>query len=157
MSYFTVLLALHVLGAIVGLGPTFTFGVIGSMMPNAGASAVSLMEAMAKIEKVLVNPVALFLQPVTGVLLIVESARHRSFFQREWLVAAIALYVVILIISYGRTTPGLHRMIAMAKEGKAQTPEFGALAKVQQTLGPVMGMSLLVIIVLMVWKPGDGV
>lgn len=155
MSYITVLILLHIAGAIVGIGPTFTFGVIGSMMPTAGPGSMALMEAMAKIEKVLVNPVAMVVQPVTGVLLIVETNRHKEFFSNEWLVIAIVAYITIMVLSYGVMGPGLHKMIVMAKEGKAQTPEFGALAKVQQRFGPMLGVLTLVIIVMMVWKPGD--
>lgn len=155
MSYLTVLLVLHVAGAIVGIGPTYTFGVVGSMMPTAGAGAVHLMEAMAKIEKVLVNPVALFLQPVTGVLLIIETSRDENFLKREWLWVSIVLYVAILILSYGRMGPGLHKMIRMAKEGNAQTPAFAALAQQQKATGPFLGIMGLIIIVLMVWKPGE--
>lgn len=155
MSYITVLILLHIAGAIIGIGPTFTFGVIGSMMPTAGPGSMALMEALVKIEKVLVTPVALLTQPVTGVLLIVETNRDKEFFSNEWLVIALTAYVIILIVSYGVMTPGLKKMIVMAKEGKAQTPEFGALAKVQQRFGPMLGVLTLVIIVMMVWKPGD--
>ncbi len=155
MTYFTVLLILHIAGAIIGIGPTFTFGVIGSLMPTAGAGAVALMEGMAKIEKVLVNPVALFLQPVTGVLLIIETSRDDGFLQREWLWVSILLYLAILFLSYTKLNPGLHKMIRMAKEGQAQTPEFGALAQVQQKVGPFLGLMAVTIIILMVWKPGE--
>lgn len=155
MSYLEILLTLHVLGAIVGIGPTYTFGVIGALMPTAGPGAIALMEAMAKIEKVLVNPVALFLQPVTGVLLIIETSRDDDFLQREWLWVSIVLYAAILFLSYVKMGPGLHQMIRMAKEGKAQTPEFAALAAVQKKVGPFLGIMGLIIIVLMVWKPGE--
>lgn len=155
MSYITVLLVLHILGAIVGIGPTYAYGVIGSMMPTAGPGAVTLMEVMVKIEKVLVNPVAIFLQPVTGVLLIIETSRDKNFFKSEWLVIAIAVYIVIMILSYGVMGPGLHKMIALAKGGQAQTPEFAELAKTQQKVGPILGVLGIVIVVLMVWKPGD--
>lgn len=155
MSYFTVLLVLHIIGAVVGIGPTYAFGVIGSMLPTAGPGSIALMESMAKIEKVLVNPVAIFLQPVTGVLLIVETSRDKNFFKSEWLLISIVAYIVIMILSYGVMGPGLHKMIGMAKGGQAQTPEFAALAKTQQKVGPILGVLGVLIIVLMVWKPGD--
>jgi uncharacterized membrane protein len=154
MTYLKVLLVLHIGGAIIGIGPTYAFGVIGSMMPTAGPGAITLMEAMKKIDKVLVNPVTIFLQPVTGILLIAKLGLDKTFFENEWLWISILAYIIILGLAHGRMNPGLRKMIALAKEGKAQTPEFAALAKVQQTTGPILGILGILIIILMVWKPG---
>jgi len=45
-------------------------------------------------------------------------------------------------------------LIALGQQGRAQTPDFVRLVRVQQTVGPVSSVIALAIIVLMVWKPG---
>ncbi len=155
--YFTILLVVHVLGAIAGLGPTFTFAVLGPMAGKARpGGGLAILEAMDTIVWKIVTPVALVAQPLTGVLLIFETDRDNNFFQQEWLVVSIVAYAIILYLSYFQSNPALRKMISMAKAGRAGTPEFGALAKRSAVRGPIMTMLLALIIVLMVWKPGDG-
>lgn len=156
-AYRTVLLVLHVLGAIAGIGPTFAFSVLGRMASAGGERTLFAMEAMKAINLKIVTPVAAITQPLTGILLIVETGRHNNFFKHEWLVIAVVLYAIILILNYGPEWKRQNRMIAMIKDGKAGTPEFAKDVKVASALGPVFGVITVTIAILMVWKPLDGV
>lgn len=153
--YFKLLLLIHIAGAIIGFGPTFTFSLLGPMAgQRSGPGGFALMEGMLSIAKRLVIPVASFFQPVTGVLLILEARWSQNFFSHEWLWISILLFAVAFYLAVLVNTPTLEKMISLAKEGKADSPEFGALAKRNKTLGPITTVLLVTIILLMVLKPG---
>lgn len=151
--YFKALLVIHILSAIIGIGPSFAFGVLGPMSQKLGGpGALAIMEGMHAIDRRIVNP-AVVIQPTSGLLLIFES--DRSFFQAEWLWISVVLYAAIMILVYAFNNPAFHKMIALAKEGKAETPESGGYAKRVKALGPIIPLLMVAIIVLMVLKPGD--
>jgi len=153
--YFRILLLIHIAGAIIGFGPAFAFGVLGPLSKKLGGlPALGIMEGILSLQNKLVIPVVAFFQPVSGVLLILEGGWAQNFFSHVWLWVALILYVLMFYLAVFRARPGIAGMIGLAKEGKAETPEFGKLAKSQQTIGPILGVTLLVIIFLMVIKPG---
>jgi uncharacterized membrane protein len=153
-TYQKVLLVVHIGGAIIGIGPTFAFGVLGKMSGEIGPGGVHLLEGMLKVSKVLVTPVALVTQPLSGALLIFESGYDRVFWSQEWLIIAIVLYAGILFVSYVIDNPIIVKVIAMMKAGQAGTPEFEGLVKRTSINGALMGTAATVIIFLMIWKPG---
>ena len=151
--WFTVLLVLHVFGAIAGIGPSFAFSIIGPMAGKEPQNALVYVRLLLKIEKAMVIPTAYLLQPLTGALLIFSRSSIRSnFWREEWLLISIGLYIVILIIS-SVDNKVMHRMVDMMEAGQAESAEFGLLAKRTQALGPVLGTLTTVIAILMIWKP----
>src|SRR6266568_2986573 len=114
--YFTILVILHIAGAIMGIGPSFALGVLGPMAGKADdATKLTLMRAMTAIDSRLVTPVALVTQPVTGVLLIFN---HGFFAARHlWLTIAIVLYAIIIYMSYIVSRPRVRRMISLLEAG----------------------------------------
>ena len=159
-TWFTFLLLIHVSGAIVGLGPTFAFSIIGPAIgkQEQPAGSMALMEIMEKIERGMVLPILLTTQLASGILLIFNRGLNHNFFSshRAWLVAGIGVYIVAMVISMGVNSPALAKMIKMAKAGQAQTPEFGKLVKTSQAFGPILTVLALAIMILMIWKPGGG-
>jgi len=153
--YFRILLLIHVAGAIIGFGPSFTFSILGPMAGKAGPpGGLAIMEAMAAIARRLVVPVALVIQPVTGVLLIFEGGWGNNFFGHPWLWISILLYVISFYISVFVNLPALEKMIALGKEGRGGTPDFVRLVQRTQRIGPALTLMLVVIIFSMIWKPG---
>ncbi|HEV2685199.1 MAG TPA: hypothetical protein VGW79_01040, partial [Actinomycetota bacterium] len=138
-TWFTFLLLIHVSGAIVGLGPSFAFSIIGPAIgkQESPQASMALMEVMEKIERGMVIPILLVVQLTSGILLIFNRSLNHNFFSshRAWLVAGIGVYIVAMAISLGINTPALGKMIKMAKGGQAGTPEFGRLVKTSQTFG----------------------
>jgi len=138
--YFTILVILHIVGAIMGIGPSFALGVLGPMAGKADdATKLTLMRAMTAIDSRLVTPVALVTQPVTGVLLI-----------------AIVLYAIIIYMSYIVSRPRVRRMISLLEAGDGHGEEFTRLEATSKMLGPIFGLLTTAIVILMIWKPGSG-
>ena len=159
-TWFTVLLVVHVFGAIMGLGPTFAFAIIGPAIgkQESPQASLALMEVMEKIERGLVIPILLVIQLGSGILLIFNRGLNHGFFssQKAWLVAGIGIYLAAMVISLFIDVPAMGKLIKMAKGGQAGTPEFAKNVKITQSLGPVLTVLALAIMLLMVWKPGSG-
>jgi hypothetical protein len=154
-AYRTALLVVHVLSAIIGIGATFTFAVIGSVQSRMeGPGALALLEVDEAIQNRLVRPFAVVLLPLTGALMIFARGWRNDFWSHQWLWGAIILYVVAVGLAQSILAPGVRKLIALGKEGRAGTPEFMGLVRIQQRLGPVTSILVVVIVVLMVWKPG---
>jgi uncharacterized membrane protein len=154
MSYMELLLLLHIASAIIGFGATFSFAILGPLAAKTGGpQALGMLKGIVQIEKKLVIP-AIVIQPLTGVLLIFEDGWDNDFFSHYWLWIAIAIYIVAVYIALALQTPTVERMVEMGESGKAETPEFGALGKKAATQGPILTVMLLVVIFLMVIKPG---
>ena len=149
-----ILLLIHVAGAIIGFGPTFTFALLGPMAAKAGPNGgVALMEAMDAIEHKLVLPVAIVVQPLSGLALIFIAGYNVNFFSHYWLWVSLILYAGAFYLAVFGQRTRLSRMIELAKAGPP-TPEFVAIAKTVARTGPIVTVLLVAIIVLMVTKPG---
>src|SRR3982074_2072369 len=124
-----ILLLIHVVGAIVGFGPTFTFAILGPMSAKAGPQGgLALLEAMHAIEHRLTVPVALVIQPLSGLALIFLAGYNVSFFSHYWLWIGILLYAAAFYLAILVQTPLLEKMVHIVKAGPP-TPEFMAAAK----------------------------
>ncbi|MEP7004184.1 MAG: DUF2269 family protein [Chloroflexota bacterium] len=149
-----VLLVIHVFGAVFGFGPSVAYAILG---PAAGKASpqggLAIMEAMVAIEKRLILPWAIALQPLSGLALIFLAGYNVSFFSHYWLWVGILLYAAAFYLAILVQTPLLEKMIHIVKAGPP-TPEFMAAAKRTQQLGPVITVLLASIVILMVAKPG---
>ncbi|MEA2453513.1 MAG: hypothetical protein QOG04_2223 [Actinomycetota bacterium] len=155
MGYFEILLLLHIFGAIIGFGPTYAFAVLGPLSGKLeGPQSLGVLKAMMAIEKKLVFPTATIVQPVTGILLIVESGRDKNFFSNEWLWIALLIYVVIYYLAVFQQNPTVEKIVAMAESGEAGTPKFLELVGKTKKIGPILTIGLTIIVFLMITKPG---
>ena len=161
MSLFTILLFLHILGAIAAFGPSFgafpILGAMGGKEPMHGNFALRVTEAVAKR---VTWPLAL-LQGITGVALVIVG--NVDLTKSLWLDVAIVLYIAALALSYFRQTPTMLKLIEMTSTpppppapGAAPSgppPAMLALVKQAQQGGMILGLLVVVIVFLMVTKP----
>lgn len=157
-TWFAILISVHVLGAVIGLGPTFGFAIMGPMAGKVGPEgSLALLEAMEKIERGMVLPILLTTQLLSGIGLIFNLGFNHGFFsgRHAWLVAGIGVYIVAMTLSLTVQTPAVAKIIRMAKSGQAGTPEFGATVATTQKFGPILTVLAFTIVLLMAWKPGS--
>ncbi len=156
-AWFAALLVIHVLGAIIGIGPAFAFGILGSKAEKAGPEgSVALIDALHTIEKMMLSPTVRVLQWGSGVGLIFNRGLNHEFFSssRAWLTVSIGMYAVLLVMGEVLYAPNTRRLHAAAVAGdQAEVQRQAALAK---KLGPIAPLLTIAIVVLMVWKPGSG-
>jgi hypothetical protein len=150
---FAFLLSVHILAAIIGLGPTFSFAFLGIMSEKQPAAARALQETILLISTRLVIPLVVILG-LSGVLLIANT--HADLAKNPWLGAGIVLYVLVLAASIFYQVPTQKKIVALLTTGGIDQPEVRKLGNGQRIVGISMGLAVVVVAVLMVWKPGAG-
>lgn len=159
---FPYVLFLHVMGAILAFGPTFAYSFIGGMGGKEPQHANFAARVTKRIGHGLVYPLAI-LQGVTGVILILIAGPKVA--SEPWLAVAIILYLVTLTYALTVQRRALDRLIELsgtpppagpppAGAPAGPPPEIAATVRKIQRGGMAMGLSIVVIVFLMVVKPG---
>jgi len=161
---FLVLLFLHIGGAILAFGPSFAMPIIGAAggrEPQHAGFATRLSETIAKQR---ITPLAIWVG-VTGVLLIIVAGRSLG---ELWLSAAILLYVIALTFSFVVATPNSKKLVEATNAGPPPAPPPGApppsgpppliaeLVRKSQRNGMILGLLVVLILLMMVFKPTLG-
>ena len=158
-------LFLHVLGAIIAFGPSFSFPLIGAMgaaeRPHANF-ATRISHAISTKRTV---PVALTM-PVTGIGLIWSAGWDVFSPAARWLLLGILLWLTLFLFAVLVQIPITQRIIDMTSApppeplpGSAPAgppPALMALIQKVQRGGIFMTVTLVVIVFLMVVKPDLG-
>lgn len=162
---YKVVLVLHILCAIVGFGAVFLNALYGQQAKSRkGPEGLAISEANELVSKVgEYFIIAVFLLGIALVLIgdpVIE-------FSQTWVWLSMTVYVIALGISQGLMMPRVRRMIALQRElvgagpppaGAAGPPpqvlEMERLGKQMGVIGPILNLALVVILVLMVFKPG---
>lgn len=161
-GWYNVLLVLHVLSAIVGLGAVMLNGLYaaqGQQRPGPGGRAIS--EANFAVSNIAEK--VIYLIPVFGILLVVSS--HKIFtFGQTWVWMALVLFVIAMGISHGVLIPGHKKINALLLEVEQGPPaasgpppqaaQIEALGKRQAAAGMTLNLFVVAFLVLMIWKPG---
>ena len=149
-------LFLHVLGAIVAVGPSATYGIwIRRTERVEPQAAPHVLRTVRWIDRRLVTP-AFAAQAVTGILLI--RLEHVAFWRAHWLVAGVAIYAAVMAGAIAVVGPLARRRLDLAERGGPNGPDDVRLAyeAVGRRLRPILGVvavATLAIVYLMVAKP----
>jgi hypothetical protein len=160
-------LVLHILCAIVGFGAVLLNGVYGAQArkrPGPGGLAVTeANEAASKVGEYFIYAVF-----VLGMALVGMSDKAWKFDQ-AWLPISVVLYIIGLGVAHGVLIRGQKRMIVLQRElvsapapasgGAAAGPppqvaEMEAISKRLAAAGAFNQLVLVVILFMMVYKPG---
>jgi predicted integral membrane protein DUF2269 len=143
-----ILKLIHIFSAIVAVGSNITYGVWNARIAADRAHASFALKGIQFIDDRIANPAygVLFL---TGLIMVFTA--HWGF--QLWVIGAIVLFVAVAVIGFGVFTPLLRNQIRLADSGDTTSPEFVALARRSRILGPILGILVVLILVLMVFKP----
>lgn len=156
-------LVLHILAVIVGLGSVTLNGVYAmEAKRRQGPEALAISEANAKATKI--AEYVIFTIPLWGFGLIGLSDGVWELSQ-TWLWLSLVLYVIAVGLSQAVLLPIDRKMHALQSElvaapstGAAGPPpqvaQLDALGKRAGAVAGILNLLLIVILVLMVWKPG---
>ena len=151
MLYLT-LKYVHVLLAIIALGYNATYGLIIGRARKAGADGRELKYALRTVkfmDDYVANPCYMLLL-LTGAGMVHVAGYSWAF---KWIHGSMALLVITFVIAIGFYTPTLRKQIAVLDARGPNDPEFLRLSKRGAALGGVMGVLVIVIVGLMVFKP----
>jgi hypothetical protein len=149
------LLFLHVLAAIVAIGPNFAYSTIRTMGRQEPQYANFGVRVSHMISARLVYPVGLII-PATGLSMIVVlgiDLASRAFW---WLDVAIAVYATVYLYSFFVQRRIIERIVALTSSPpppEGPPPELHSLAARAQRGGTVMLVLLVIVAFLMVVKP----
>jgi uncharacterized membrane protein len=166
--YRFVLLA-HITAVVVGFGPTFLNGVYGKMAQRRGGVAgVAISEANEEATSRWAERY-IYAVPVLGILLVVLSDGAWGF-EQPWIGISMLLYIVVIAVYHAVVRPAHRRLNQVSAELVAMGPppsgserqgrppqvaELEALGKKLAVFGGGLNLLVVVIIALMIWKPGS--
>lgn len=155
---------LHLVTVIIGFGGVFIAGVLGA---KAGARGGREGLAIAEVSLDVTEHWAewfIYAAPVFGVILVFLSDDTWKFSQ-SWIGISILLYIVAVGMVHGLHLPNIRRMNALGAELAASPPagaggpppqvaELQDRAKKAALVGGLLNLTWVVIVFLMVYKPG---
>ena len=165
-DFYNFVLVLHIFCAIVGFGAVFLNGIYGQQMKvrmQSGriAEAIGIFEANHKVSQI--GEYFIYAVFVLGFALLGLSDSAVKFSQ-TWLWLSVVIYIVAIGLSHGVLMPAVKRMGVLMHEMAAGPPPVGGpppqaaemeqLGKKMGVVGPILNLALIVILFLMVWKPG---
>jgi uncharacterized membrane protein len=159
-------LVLHLMSAIIGFGSVFLFGVFGvKAKARGGREGLAITETTVDVAKNW-SEWFIYAVPVLGILLVLLSDDLYKFSQ-SWISLSFLLYIVAVGISHAVHFPNLRRMNELMAQLTAGGPPAGgqggpppqvveleARGKRAGAVGAVLNLLVVVIVFLMVWKPG---
>jgi hypothetical protein len=159
MNWILFWLFLHIAAAIIAFGPTFVFPLIGMLLEKHPENAKFAVELMHKMETRLILPLALTMA-VSGTGLILAAGIDLT--KTPFLGVAIVLYLIALGIAFGNQVPTTSKLLEAlavgpppgAPVGGPPPPHIQALINRAKVGGQVLTGLLMIIIFLMVVKPG---
>lgn len=163
MTWLQFVLFLHIVVAILAFGPTFIFGIIAATGAKEPAHSNFALRLSHIISTRWVTPLAVVM-PGLGALLIFLG--KWDLFESEWLLIAIGLYTFLFFFAVLVMNRWEMKLIELTRDapsasgpgavsgGQGPPPEVAALGRRVQIGGTLLGLVLLTIVLLMVWKPG---
>jgi uncharacterized membrane protein len=152
-----VFLFLHVLGAILAVGPTMTYAMWATLGEKAGpVQRAFAIKGINWVDSHLATP-AFMAQAVTGIALILLL--EISFLHTAWLLVGVALYVVVMVIAVAVLVPVEKRHMDVAERSAADpvndslNQEYLQITGQIRRLGFTIGIITLAIVFFMVVKP----
>jgi uncharacterized membrane protein len=148
-TFYLLLKFIHIAAAITAVGANVTYGVWNVRAQQDAAHLGFALKGIQFLDNRIANP-AYVLVLVTGLLMVFVG---RWSITSLWIVAALVLYVVVAVVGVAVFSPVLKNQIRLADAGDTSSPEFVAASRRSAMLGPILGLVVAVILVMMVFKP----
>jgi uncharacterized membrane protein len=149
MSLFVVVKFLHILAAIVAVGLNISYGVWIVRARRDPTHTSFALKGVKFLDDRIANPAYGFLL-ITGLLMVFLVPFPIT---TLWIVIALVLYAALLLLALFVYTPALRQQIKLVESGDMTSPEYLRLAQRGQVLGPALGVIVLLILAMMVFKP----
>ena len=149
MSFiYNLLKFIHIFSAIVAVGANITYGVWNARAAGEPSHAAFALKGIKFLDDRIANP-AYGLLLLTGLVLVFVG----NWGFKLWVIVALVGFVIVAGLGFGVFTPLLRNQIRLAESGDTSSAEYRRLASRSRTLGPVLGLLVAIILVMMVFKP----
>ena len=146
---FLIVKYIHILSAIVAVGLNISYAIWILRAQREPAHTAFALKGIKFLDDRIANP-AYGVLLLTGLLMVVLLPIPIT---TLWIVIALFLYAVLLVVAITQYTPTLRSQIKLAEAGDTTSAEFSRLARRGQLLGQTLGLIVLVILAMMVFKP----
>lgn len=138
----------HIASAITAVGANITYGVWNARAAGDPSHTGFMLKGIRFLDNRIANPsyIVLFL---TGLVMVFVGHWGPAL----WVIVAIVLFIAVAVIGFGMFTPLLSSQIKLADAGDTSSPQYQRLANRSRMLGPILGLVVVVILVMMVFKP----
>lgn len=148
---------LHLMAVVIGIGTVFLNGVYANKsMKRQGTEGVAISEANFEVSAIAEK--FIYAVPVFGIFAVL--ANDGIDFDQTWIWLSLLLYVVAIGISHSIVIPGhrkineLSRRLATGAGGPEEGQQLEAIGKRMAPAGAALDLLVVVLVALMVWKPG---
>jgi len=147
--FYNLLKFIHVAAAITAVGANTTYAVWNARVASEPAHAAFVLKTIRFLDNRIANPAyaVLFLSGLAMVFV-----GHWSI-TSLWIVVGIVLFIAVAALGFGLFTPLLREQVRLADAAQTDSPEFARLSRRSAVLGPVLGLIVILILVMMVFKP----
>lgn len=150
MTYVYLFLKLvHIFAAITAVGANITYGVWNARAASEPAHVGFALKGIKFIDDRIANP-AYGVLLLTGLLMVVVNHWPIS---SLWIILALVLFAVLIVIAAAAYSPLLKNQIRLVDAGDTSSPEFARLERRSRIVGPLIGLVVVLILVMMVFKP----
>ena len=158
MTLFKIELFFHVATVVVALGVTFVYPFLQAFAERNGvASTRFVLRFTERLENMLVFPGAALLF-VFGLLLIMNDESGLKDDMPVWLTIGTVWFLAVVAVAFFVQRKNVKAGIASLEgvaDNAALPAEYLAISKRMQMVGGLIGLSVLCITFLMVYKPGE--
>jgi uncharacterized membrane protein len=149
LTAFTVVKFVHILSAITAVGLNISYGVWIARAKSDPANVTFALKGIKFLDDRIANP-AYGVLLLTGLLMVFLLPYPITTF---WIDVALVLYAVMVVLALTQYTPTLRDQIKLAEGGDTTSAEFMRMGKRGQILGQVLAVLVILILVMMVFKP----
>jgi uncharacterized membrane protein len=146
---FLIVKYIHILSAITAVGLNVSYGVWMVRAQKDPSHTTFALKGIKFLDDRIANP-AYGVLLLTGLLMVVLLPYPILTF---WIDGALVLYVILVLVAVTQYTPTLRNQIKLAEGGDVSSAEFMRLNRRGRVLGQGMAVIVLLILVMMVFKP----
>jgi uncharacterized membrane protein len=139
----------HILAAIVAVGFNISYAVWIIRARRDPEHTAFALKGVKFLDDRIANP-AYGVLLLTGILMVFLAGYSLTTF---WIDAALVLFVLLIVVAVVFYTPALRDQIKLVESGDTSSAEFTRLARRGQFAGQALGVIVLVILAMMVFKP----
>ena len=145
----TIIKFIHILAAIVAVGFNVSYAVWIIRAQRDPSHTAFALKGIKFIDDRIANP-AYGVLLVTGLLMVLLIGYKIT---TLWIAVALVLFVALIVVAATQYTPTLRNQVKLAEAGDTTSAEFTRLARRGQTLGQALGVIVVLILAMMVFKP----
>lgn len=149
MSLVTALKFIHILAAIVAVGINISYAVWIVRARSAPTHTAFALTGVKFLDDRIANP-AYGVLLITGLLMVFLGPYKIT---ALWIDIALVLFAALVVLAIFLYTPTLRAQVKLAEAGDVSSTEFMRLGTKGQIVGQVLGVIVILIVAMMVFKP----